>query len=137
MKALIVDDDLINRKFLKAMLMGICEVDLAKSGYEAIDLVKASIEEAATYDVIFLDIMMPDLDGIETLQEIRNHEVKKGIPFEKGAKIVMVTALADKENVLSAFSKGCEYYLVKPIQQGKMFDLLKEMGFGPIETESW
>ncbi len=135
MKILIVDDDLINRKFLMAMLMGVGEIDQAKNGFEALDLVKAGIKAEATYDVIFLDIMMPDLDGIETLQEIRSYEAEKGILLEQGVKIVMVTALADKQNVLSAFSKGCEYYLVKPIQQSKMFDLLNEMGFRTTEGD--
>lgn len=135
MKILIVDDDLINRKFLKAMLMGVGDIELAKSGYEAIDMVKENIEKGSSYNVIFLDIMMPKFDGLQTLQGIRDLEAEKGITNEEGSKIVMVTALADKQNVLSAFSKGCEYYLVKPVQQSKLFDLLNEMGFGPTNPD--
>lgn len=129
MRVLIVDDDLINRKFLSAMLAGTGEIDMAKNGQEAIDLVKESLAQKKAYHVIFLDIMMPDLSGIETLQAIRKLEEKQGIHLSEGAKVVMVTALADKQNVLTAFSHGCEYYLVKPVQQAKVFDLLKEIGF--------
>lgn len=129
MKLLVVDDDLINRKFLKAMLTGLGEIELAKNGNEAVAFIKESIEQGNPYDVVFLDIMMPDLDGIETLQAIRDFEQHQGIEEEKATKVVMVTALADKQNVLDAFSRGCEYYLVKPIQQAKVFELLNEMGF--------
>lgn len=129
MKILIVDDDLINRKFLNAMLTGLGEIDMAKNGREAIEKVQNSLNAAVPFNVIFLDIMMPDISGIETLEELRSIEVKHGIQLNDGAKIVMVTALADKQNVLSAFAKGCEYYLVKPVQQAKVFELLEEMGF--------
>ncbi len=129
MKILVVDDDLINRKFLCAMLLGFGEIDSACSGFEAIELVKKALESSESYDLIFLDIMMPDLDGIETLQEIRKIEEDKGIHIGNGSKIIMATAMADKQDVLSAFSKGCEYYLIKPIQQEKVFELLNEMGF--------
>lgn len=131
MKILIVDDDLINRKFLNAMLSGYGEIEMAKGGVEAVELVTQAIEQGEKFDVIFLDIMMPDMDGIEALQEIRSIEKQNNIALAEGSKIVMVTALADKQNVLSAFSKGCEYYLVKPIQQAKVFELLDEMGFSP------
>ncbi len=134
MKALIVDDDLINRKFLSAMLEGEGNIELAKSGYEALDKIKDAKKAEEPYDVIFLDIMMPHMDGIETLSEIRAYEAELGLTLENGVKVVMVTALADKQNVLSAFSQGCEYYLVKPIQQEKLFDLLKELGFKEDES---
>lgn len=129
MKILIVDDDKINRKFLNAMLVGVGQIEMAKNGQEAIDMVTDSLSKSDPFDVIFLDIMMPEMDGIETLQNIRSVENDNDILLEDGAKIVMVTALADKQNVLSAFSKGCEYYLVKPVQQSKVFSLLEEMGF--------
>ena len=129
MRILIVDDDRINRKFLNAMLTGIGEIEMAANGQEAIDNVTDGINQENPFDVIFLDIMMPDMDGIETLQAIRSVEKEHDIQLNQGAKVVMVTALADKQNVLSAFTKGCEYYLVKPVQQGKVFALLEEMGF--------
>ncbi|MCP4750269.1 MAG: response regulator [Proteobacteria bacterium] len=130
MKILIVDDDLINRKFLKAMLTGYGETDMAADGVEAVEYVKKGLETNDVYDVVFLDIMMPNMDGHQTLQKIREIEDENNIVVGDGSKIVMVTALANKENVLSAFSDGCEYYLVKPLQQTRLFDLMKEMGFG-------
>ena len=134
MKILIVDDDLINRKLLTALLKGYGECDVAVNGKEAVECVQLSLREDHPYDVIFLDIMMPEMNGHETLQEIRKLEDKHGVVLGRGTKVIMVTALGDSRNVLSAFSEGCEYYLVKPVQQKKLFELLDEMGFSNNQT---
>ncbi|MDX2470202.1 MAG: response regulator [SAR324 cluster bacterium] len=129
MKFLIVDDDLINRKLLTALLKPYGECDIATNGREAVDSVVIGLNNSTSYDIIFLDIMMPEMNGHESLQEIRKQENDRGIALGKGTKIVMVTALGDSRNVLSAFSEGAEYYLVKPIQQKKLHELMEEMGF--------
>ena len=133
MKILIVDDDLINRKLLKALLSGFGDCDIAVDGTEAIDQVNSGLDTDQPYDIVFLDIMMPGMNGHETLQEIRILEEKRGVSVGSGTKVVMVTALGDSRNVLAAFSEGAEYYLVKPIHQKKLFDLMDEMGFSAKE----
>ncbi len=129
MKFLIVDDDLINRKLLTALIkpFGACEI--AINGKEAVDAVALSIKDNRPFEVIFLDIMMPEMNGHESLQQIRQLEQEAGVTLGQGAKVVMVTALGDSRNVLSAFNEGAEYYLVKPIQQKKLFELMEEMGY--------
>jgi two-component system, chemotaxis family, chemotaxis protein CheY len=127
MRILIVDDDIINQKLLNAILADFGTVDLAENGEEAIALVKNNFKENKYYDIIFLDIMMPVMNGHETLREIRRLEEQEGIHLGNGMKIVMVTALGNKENVLSAFSEGCEYYIVKPIRQEKIVEIMAEI----------
>lgn len=117
MKILIVDDDLINRKLLGALVKPYGNGDTATNGKEAIEKVAESLSAEAPYDVVFLDIMMPEMNGHDCLQQIRKLESEKGRNLGEGSKVVMVTALGDSRNVLSAFSEGAEYYLVKPIQQ--------------------
>ena len=56
------------------------------------------------YEVITLDIMMPEMDGQEALKRIRDIEDKAGIPYKKRAKIMMTTALGDVKTVMGAFS---------------------------------
>ena len=129
MRILIVDDDLINRKLLSAYLKDYGECDIAINGKEAIGSIKLGHKENETFDLLLLDIMMPEMNGHEALKEIRSFEAEKGIAVGDGVKVVMVTALGDSRNVLSAFSEGAEYYLVKPIKQKKLFELLEEMGF--------
>ena len=134
MKILVVDDDLINRKLLSALLKDYGDCDIAVNGKEAVEIVNESINSKQPYDIIFLDIMMPEMNGHETLLKIRKIEEDNGISIGTGTKVVMVTALGDSRNVLSAFSEGCEYYLVKPVQQKKLFDLMEEMGFKTKES---
>jgi len=128
MKFLIVDDDLINRKLLTTLLKPYGDCDIATNGLEAVDSAKAALDASSPYEIIFLDIMMPEMNGHESLQEIRKLELAAGKSLGQGSKIVMVTALGDSRNVLSAFSEGAEYYLVKPIQQKKLQELMEEMG---------
>lgn len=127
MRFLIVDDDLTNRKLLATMLEDVGYCDIAVNGQEAVDSFKMTLDENKAYDVIFLDIKMPIMDGHETLKQIRSIEEKNGVYVGDGVKIVMVTALGDKNNILKAFHEGCEYYLVKPFQQQKILELLTEM----------
>ncbi len=129
MKFLIVDDDLTNRKLLHTMLEDVGHCDIAVNGKEAVEYFQLSLKDKEFYDVIFLDIKMPVMDGHETLKRIRKIEEENGIFIGAGVKVVMVTALGDKQNILSAFHEGCEYYLVKPFQQKKLFELLEEMGY--------
>lgn len=126
-KILIVDDDLVSRKYLHGILRkyGTCEI--AANGKEAVECCKVSIESKDLYDMIFLDIMMPEMDGDETLEVIRKLEEEAKIASGQGAKIAMISALNDKRNILSSFSKGCEYYLVKPVHHHKIQEIMEDL----------
>ena len=127
MKILIVDDDLVNQKYLSAILSSYAEADLAMDGVQAVEKIQAAHASSQLYDVVFLDIMMPRMNGHETLQAIRKIEADHNIDRSNQVKVIMVTALGDKDNVLSAFSEGCEYYLVKPFKQSKVIQLMEEL----------
>jgi len=131
MKMLIVDDDEINRRLLQALAKPFGETVLACNGREALDFYRVAAEEKKPFAVIFLDIMMPEMSGHDCLQEVRSYEKKNGVESGEGSKVVMVTALGDARNVMNAFSAGAEYYLVKPVQQRKLYELMSEMGFKP------
>jgi two-component system chemotaxis response regulator CheY len=76
------------------------------------------------YDLMCLDIMMPEMDGQEALKQIRKHEEIRGILPPDGVKVVMTTALDDIKNVLAAYHGLCDAYLTKPIRKE---DLLNEL----------
>ena len=83
-------------------------------------------------DLIFLDVMMPDMDGQNALQGIRAIEQSRNIATGQGMRILMVSALNDSETVLNAFRSECDGYLTKPINRQKLFtELIK---FQLIET---
>ena len=127
MRILVVDDTLISRQLLTHSLRPYGEVDVAVNGEEAVESFRMAWDEKAPYDCIFLDIMMPLMDGHEVLSDVRKWEQDKAV--NNPVQIVMSTALGDRENVLNSFKEGCEFYLVKPLQVAKVEGIMAEMGF--------
>jgi two-component system, chemotaxis family, chemotaxis protein CheY len=127
LKILIVDDDLISRKYLHGILRKFGSCDIAVNGKEALEFFKIAIKNKDLYSIVFLDIMMPEMDGDETLRLIRELEEKADIDTGQGAKVAMISALNDKKNVLASFSGGCEYYLVKPVHHHKIEEIVTEI----------
>ncbi|MCP4751568.1 MAG: response regulator [Proteobacteria bacterium] len=129
MKILIVDDDLANRQLLQYMLKPFGEIASAEDGEEAYRAFESAHEKKEPFEIIFLDIMMPIMDGHEVLKKIREWE-EKSLQYGFGeVKIVMVSALGSKEHVLASFKEGCEYYLVKPVTTTKLNEVMVEMGY--------
>ena len=128
MNALIVDDDFLCRKLLQSILSPYGESHIAVDGEEAVSAFEMALDEGNPYDLICLDIMMPNLDGQETLKRIRKIEEERGIGGLDGVKIIMVTALKDGKNILGAFKAGCETYIIKPISKEKVLLELDKLG---------
>jgi sigma-B regulation protein RsbU (phosphoserine phosphatase) len=104
-RLLVVDDQAMNREVLKRRFQPLgYEVILAENGAEALEYVDCS-----SLDVVVLDIMMPDLDGIEVLRRIRARHDPTSLP------VVMATSKDDREDVIRALSLGANDYVIKPI----------------------
>lgn len=101
---LIVEDDELNRTLLERRLSNNnYKVTVCGNGVDAISLSKEK-----KFDIILLDINLPDISGVEVLEKIKtNAETKK-------IKVVMVTANDDRETVLNCIEKGASDYLIKP-----------------------
>ncbi|HOI90976.1 MAG TPA: response regulator [Candidatus Rifleibacterium sp.] len=128
MKTLIVEDDFTSRLLLQEILKSFGPLHIAVNGQEAVDAVKIALEAKEHYDLICLDIMMPEMDGHEALKQIRDMEMANGIYSKNGAKIMMVTALGDMKNATTAFYNLCDVFLPKPIQKAKLVDELRKLG---------
>ena len=128
MKTLIVDDDFVSRLVLQNVLMAYGEAHIAVNGKEAIEAFTVALRMGNPYDVICLDIMMPEMDGQDVLRSIRRIEAEHDILGNAGGKIIMTTALADGKNIMHAFNSQCEAYLVKPIDPLQLFKQLKDLG---------
>lgn len=128
MRILIAEDDLASRKVLYKFLSNYGDCDITIDGMEALEAFMLAWDEGKPYDLICLDIMMPELDGVKTLKTIRDIENQKGVEESKRAKIIMTTALNDTSSVLSAFDTGCEAYAAKPIDMKKLAEVMKKLG---------
>lgn len=128
MKSLIVDDDFISRRILQTILSSYGESHVAIDGKEALFAFEHSLTEGAPYNLICLDIMMPEMSGQEVLKKVRELENAKGIFGDNSTKIIMTTALNDNEHIKAAFREQCEAYLIKPISKEKLVKTLTDFG---------
>ncbi|MFP4382967.1 MAG: response regulator [Spirochaetia bacterium] len=135
MRFLIVEDDFGSRRLLQAFLKPYGACDVVVDGEEAIEAFRLAWEDNDPYDAIFLDIMMPKVDGQQALKEIRNIEEKIGLDSVDEVKIIMTTALEDPKNVVEAYHKGgATSYLVKPIDKEMIQKEMARLGFKKAEA---
>lgn len=135
MKILIAEDDFASRKFMLRFLSEYGECDVTVDGKEAVEAFTMAIEDKEPYDLVCLDIMMPEMDGYGALQKIREIEQKNGINQKNASKIIMTTALNDGRNVMKAFSLGCVAYAGKPIDPKKLEQEMIKLGLIKKELE--
>lgn len=128
MRTLIVEDDFTSRKLIQTYLSDYGECVVAVNGIEAIEAFSQSFEEDNPYDLVCLDIMMPDMDGMEALQTIRKIEDKFDIGGLDRTKVIMTTALDSSGDIFGAFRTGCEAYLVKPIRKPELVEEMQKLG---------
>ena len=127
MKILVAEDDFASRTTLVQILKDFGSCDAAANGKEAVDAVQTAYEAGEPYNLLCLDIMMPELDGQEVLKRIRKMEADQSIHVMDQLKVIIVSALGDRNNVMQAFRSGAESYLVKPILKDKVVEELQKL----------
>ena len=128
MRALIAEDEFLGRKVLTAFLNTLFEVDVVVNGREAVEAFTLALDEGRPYDLLLMDIMMPEMDGLTALTKIRAIEQEK--KRRPPAKVLMTTALDDPKTVIRSFHDGeASGYIVKPVRKDKLFEELKKLGF--------
>src|SRR4029450_4516243 len=101
---LVVDDEEIMREILEALLTREgYQVRLASSGEEGLELARTQ-----TFDAAIVDVMMPGLDGIATLQELRK--------LDDDLPVLMITAFASVETAIAAMKLGAFDYITRPFR---------------------
>jgi len=127
-KCLIVDDDATNRALLTTMLAQYAECHSVENGEEAIVAFQSAFELDTPFELVCLDIMMPNLDGHAVLKAIREFEHQQGVPIGAASKVLVLSALEDSQNVFQALTEGSESYLVKPIDQEDLLREIRKLG---------
>ena len=127
-KTLIVEDDFACRKALQIFLSEYGNCFIAVNGCEAVEAVRQALDEDQPYDLICLDIMMPEMDGHEALQAIRQIDREHGKDGLDGVKVVMTTAKDASKDIMGAFRAGCEAYVIKPVRKEKLLEEIKKLG---------
>lgn len=116
-KALVVDDSLPVRKSMEVQLglYGMA-IDFAETGEEALEY----IQKDTVYDIIFLDLMLPGIDGYKVCKEIKSHKLSKNTP------VVMLTGKGSRFDKLRGTMAGASVYLTKPVEQEQLKEVINE-----------
>jgi CheY-like chemotaxis protein len=126
-RVLVVDDNKINLNLLKSFLSRkrkYAGVGSAENGQQAVDLFISNAEQAKPYDIVFMDISMPIMNGFEATREIRAWEKKQKTTAGSGTLIIALTGLAGSRDQAEAFDAGIDVYLTKPVSFKSVAELL-------------
>jgi len=125
LRTMLAEDDGASRLMMQTFLSGYGICHVAANGREAVDAFSAARSRREPYDLICMDIMMPEMDGREAVRRMRLIEEAEGIRSTCGARIVMTTTLDDLKEVSRCFRELCDAYLVKPIDLGRLLATMK------------
>ncbi len=116
-RILVVDDDEHIQKSLSQYLeMEDFEVEVASSGQEALE--RAALQ---AFDLVLLDIMMPEMDGFEVVESLRAQEATSRVP------IILLTARGQDTDVLKGYHLGVSSYLTKPFNLDELVETIREV----------
>ncbi len=123
-RILVVEDSQQNCDLLKEVLKDVAEVVFAVAGNQAITIYNESLAEKKYFDLILLDIGLPEVSGLEILRKIRESELTSGIHLGQGVPIIMITA--HERRFLEAYDKGCDNYVLKPYDPDHLLKIVKK-----------
>ncbi|KAF3902803.1 hypothetical protein AA313_de0205310 [Arthrobotrys entomopaga] len=128
-KVLVAEDNRVNIQVIKKMLRleAVSDVTLAEDGAIAVDKVKEALAIGKKFDIILMDIQMPNMDGLQATKAIR----------EMGytSAICALTAFAEQSNVKECFDAGMDYFLAKPIKKNELRKVLQLYGSSSSLTD--
>jgi len=113
-KFLLIDDDKDVLTVAEAIFLSLgCEVHTANGGVEGLEELSTP-EKAGAFDAIFLDVMMPGMNGYEVLKILKDREHTKAIP------VIMLTARDRGNDIIEGYQHGADYYIPKPFNREQL-----------------
>jgi two-component system chemotaxis response regulator CheY len=125
MKSLIAEDDFTSRLLLQTFLSRYGECHIAVNGKEALTAFRTAAGQGSAYDLVCMDILMPEMDGQAAVKQIRSFEQAHSILSRNGVKIIMTTGVTEVNEVIRSFQELCDAYLFKPIDTAALLGHLK------------
>jgi len=134
MRALIVDDDFYSRSFLEYIMHPYAFCDVAVNGEEAVMAFQKALEEKHPYSLVFMDLLMPVIDGPKALREIREIERDFGVDKASQAQVIITSVLEDAEDTHNAMYLGeATSFLQKPVDEKSVLHELRRLGLVTAE----
>lgn len=123
-KILVVDDSPSIVKFVRSFLPEFDRIEAAENGEAGVEAFLRESKGDDPYRLIFMDIEMPRMNGIEALKKIRGAEKEQGVKDSDRVPIIMLTSVTDR--ILDAAENDASDYLVKPFQPSDLTEKLKK-----------
>ncbi len=128
MKILVIEDDKASSLYLKTILSDYGPVSICENGREAIEVFQEAADLGEYFDVLFIDILLPEVDGYHIAQFIRTwEEDSKNNSY--APVLIMESSCAYTDEILKAFASGVNLYLTKPFQKSQIEGFMAECGF--------
>jgi len=124
LRVLVVEDDFSSRLVLQGLLAKYGECHIAVNGKEAVEAFRTMREAGQAYDLICLDVRMPEMDGQQALEFIRDLEGGESAQ-RPGVRIFMTTSIRNIKTVVASFKALCDAYLIKPIDGRELQEHLR------------
>ena len=132
LNVLTVDDDEVTQFHANQLLQPLGRVRIAYSGMDAVARVKESLASGDGYHLIFMDVMMPGLDGLTTVREIVHCYNESRIPLEQRPKIIMLSSVEERDTKIDAlYACGADHYMTKPLDSELLAVFLGALGMLP------
>ncbi|MFP5223683.1 MAG: response regulator [Acidobacteriota bacterium] len=134
LRFLITDDDDVTHAFLRHILMGLGDVGHAFSGTEAVDRCRAALEQGVPFTCVFMDVLMPGMNGLEAVRQIRRLYADAGSP---APVCILVSCVSYEECLAGGLAPGSvDRYISKPFDLHTVLTVLAELGIGqaPVRT---
>lgn len=107
----------------------------AHNGAEAVTAFDRAMAESEPFTAVFMDILMPDMDGNRVVRELRHLEASRGIPESGRFKLVMISVCTDTKNVSESFFDGmADAYIPKPLRPDALLRELRRIGMLPADS---
>ena len=126
--SLVVDDEIVSRLKMERYLSHLGPCQAVSSGLEALEAFKEAWANWTPIELMTLDVSMPEMDGAQTLIEIRNLEKEKGVSPKNRVKVLMVTGFSDRDTIMACVQAGCDSYISKPFGSIGLEKKLREFG---------
>ncbi len=135
MRILVVDDDVTSQTVMMKTLCEFGECVAASSGEEAMAEFNHAYDIGSPFDLISLDISLPDASGIDVLKTIRAVEKARTVSRDRGSRVIMVSSFSDHNRVIGSVQAGCDHFIVKPFDRASLLEKISQICGLPLKIK--